>query len=66
MYVYNFSAKDSLSALMWRSRETGLGLRVFCELFVGQAVAANMAPDLMRREVDRMLLTAHEWIPSRS
>lgn len=66
MYVYNFSAEESLSALTWRSRETGLGLRVFCELFVGRAVAANISPDLMRREVDHMLLTAHEWIPSRS
>ncbi len=66
MYVYNFLAKDSLSALMWRSRETGLGLRVFCELFVCQAVAASMAPDLMRREVDHVLLTAHEWIPTGS
>ncbi len=43
-----------------------MGLRVFCELFVGRAAAANMASDLMRREVDHVLLTAHEWIPSGS
>ncbi len=66
MYVYNFSADDALSALRWRSRETGLGLRMFCEQFVGQAVGADMAPDLVRRQVNHVLLTAHECIPSGS
>jgi PAS domain S-box-containing protein len=60
MYVYNFSATDALSALKWRSQETGLSLRVFCEQFVREVVAANMTPDLVRREVDHVLLTAHE------
>jgi PAS domain S-box-containing protein len=62
MYVYGFSAGDALSALKWRSRETGLNLRVFCEHFVREVVAANMTPDLVRREVDHLLLTAHERV----
>ena len=59
MYVYNFSAGDALSALKWRARETGLNLRVFCEQFVREVTEANMTPDLVRREVDHLLLTAH-------
>jgi hypothetical protein len=62
MYVYNFSAGDALSALKWRARETGLNLRVFCEQFVRDVTAANMTPDLVRREVDHVLLTAHERV----
>jgi hypothetical protein len=64
MYVYNFSAQDALSALRWRSQETGLNLRVFCELFVHEVTAADMTPDLMRREVDHVLLTVHERVGS--
>ena len=62
MYVYGFSAGDALSALKWRSQETGLNLRVFCEHFVREVVAANMTPDLVRREVDHVLLTAHKRV----
>jgi len=51
-----------LSALKWRSQETGLSLRVFCEQFVREVVAANLTPDLVRREVDHVLLTAHERV----
>jgi len=65
MYVYNFSAEDALSALRWRSRETGVSLRVFCELFVREVTAAKMTPDLVRREAGHVLLTAHERIPDR-
>ena len=63
MYVCTFSARDALSALRWRSQETGLNLHVFCELFVREVTATNMTPDLVRREVDHVLLTVHEQIP---
>jgi ANTAR domain/PAS fold len=66
MYVYDFTAEDALSALRWRSRETGFDLRVFCELFVREVTAGKMTPDLVRRQVDHVLLTAHERIPSGS
>jgi PAS domain S-box-containing protein len=59
MYVYQFSAADALSALKWRSQETGLSLRDFCERFAREVVAANMIPDHVRREVDRVLLGVH-------
>jgi PAS domain S-box-containing protein len=62
MYVHNFSARDALSALRWRSQETGLNLRVFCELFVRKVTAANMTPDLVRRQVDHVLLTTHQRV----
>jgi hypothetical protein len=65
MYVYNFSAPDALSALKWRCRETGLKLRVFCEQFVREVTAAEMTTDLVRREVDHVLLTAHERVRAR-
>lgn len=62
MYVYGFSDRDALSALKWRSEETGLSLRVFCEQFVREVTAAGMTPDLVRREVDHVLLTTHQRI----
>lgn len=59
MYVYNLSADRALDLLRWRAQTTNSKLRDLCEQFVCEITRRDMAPDLLRREVHRVLLTAH-------
>jgi ANTAR domain/PAS fold len=59
MFVYNLQAEQALEVLKWRSRETNTKLRDLCEQFVRHVTSRGMTPDLLRREVDHVMLSAH-------
>ncbi|HUO38705.1 MAG TPA: PAS and ANTAR domain-containing protein [Mycobacterium sp.] len=60
MFVYNLPPGPALHVLRWRSKETDTPLRDWCEAFVREVTTRDLAADLLRREVDHALLSAHE------
>lgn len=59
MYVYNLPDNRALDLLKWRSRQTKTNLPDLCQRFVRNVTRRDMAPDLLRREVEHVLRTAH-------
>lgn len=58
MLVYNLPAEPALHLLRWRAQESHRPLRDWCEDFVRDVTARDIAADSLRREVDHVLLTA--------
>jgi hypothetical protein len=58
MLVYNLPAEPALHVLRWRAQQTDTPLRDWCEDFMRDVTARDIAPDSLRREVDHVLLTA--------
>jgi PAS domain S-box-containing protein len=59
MFVYGIPGETAFELLRWRSQETNVKLRDLCVAFVRMATNEPVSPDLLRHEVDHMLMTAH-------
>ncbi|TSD99916.1 ANTAR domain-containing protein [Skermania sp. ID1734] len=59
MLIYGITEQHAFDILVWRSQETNIKLRVLAEQLVSRARELR-CDDVLRRDFDHLLLTAHE------
>jgi PAS domain S-box-containing protein len=66
MYVYRVSAEQAFRVLQWRSQETNVKLRALARQLLAEVTTLDGATAALQSQLDHVLLTVHERVPTES